>query len=152
MTQPKPLTKREKVLLALSLKEIEVILKSDLIKNVHNPAFSGVFTKMLIDFRDLIYKSGAIVSSFQEAADMIKFFRDAASQPESKNRVNDNGGYVVFSSTYGKGNNSFGLDCLYDDLGYVFGNKILYLENHLVFAFNEIYNHFSQDPAIKNLL
>lgn len=124
-------------------------------KNSRNVLFRAAFIELLIAMRDLMYKAEKYASriSFdddvhktEQVADvtgLIKFVRDALCHPDSDNHYVEVGNIKsTFNVAFGRVNvmkiGNFEQASKYqDDICFFFGSHGIYMQRHIVRAFNE---------------
>lgn len=126
--------------------------------NSHNVLFRAAFIELLIALRDLMYKSEKFgqriaftddikqTEKIKDVTHLIKYVRDALCHPDSDNHYIEAGIKATF-------NVAFGQACLLkvgdfeqysnypDDICFFFGSQGIYLNRHVVRAFNEAKTH-----------
>ncbi len=128
--------------------------------NSGNVLFRAAFIEMLIAMRDLMYKSQKYAQrisftddvsqsdKIQDVSDLIKYVRDALCHPDSDNHYIEPGNIkATFNVAFGKANllkiGDFEQKSLYqDDVCFFFGSKAIYLNRHIIRAFDEAKKSF----------
>lgn len=140
---------------------IEDILASQIFRceNSSNPLFASAIVEIMIRLRDLLYKSEKFghrvefsddliaCDKVADITDSIKYVRDAINHIDSEN--NRTGETIsICNVIFGKGicfrigDKEFGSD--YDDeIRFFYGSQGLYLNRHIIRAFEEARNHLS---------
>ncbi|ATD60160.1 hypothetical protein CNX70_08115 [Janthinobacterium svalbardensis] len=122
--------------------------------NSRHVLFRAAFIELLIALRDLMYKTEAFSSRINfdddvkklarvnDVSDLIKYVRDALCHPDSENHYIEAGMKATFNVAFGRCNllsiGDFVQASLYeDDICFFFGSHGIYLQRHVVRAFNE---------------
>jgi len=141
-----------------SLQRIEAILKSDIFApgNDGHPLVRSAFIELLICLRDLMYKTEKYCSrvtfdddivksaNINDITDVIKYVRDALCHLDSDNHYLEKGNIkATYNINRGKGTiakiGDFEQTSNYsDDLCFFFGSQRIYLNRHIVRAFEEV--------------
>ena len=139
------------------IETIEKIIQTDIFmpNNIRNVFMKSAFIEVLICLRDLMYKTErlssrinftddvVITNDVQDVSDLIKYVRDALCHIESQNHfISNTKVKATFNIAYGKcnimqiGNISISSD-YDDDICFCFGEQKVYLNRHILRAFNE---------------
>ena len=126
---------------------------------------NAVLTKIMICLRDLVFKSEKFAKrvsftddisvdasmGINDITDLIKFIRDSLCHSESKNSIYNK--HLEFNFVIISGQNSMSFDLgkkvniqssYTDDLCFVFGKQKIYLNRHIIRAFDECKKNLSQ--------
>jgi len=153
----------------ISYSRIEKLLSCGIFspENSDNPLVQSALAELLIRVRDLIAKSGKYSASvdFSEdinetdnisnVAQVIKFIRDAICHIDSDNHNNEEcGARMSYNIVYGKGNlmkiNDVEIKSDYeDDVCFFFGAQKLYLNRHIIRAYQEAKANL--EPVLANV-
>ncbi|MCS5423086.1 MULTISPECIES: hypothetical protein [Psychrilyobacter] len=145
-----------------SLKRIEELLSCGIFHphNSNHVLMRAAFIEILISLRDLMYKSEkyasrisftddiVIESKIRDVSDLIKYVRDALCHPDSDNHyIEKNNIKSTFNVAFGKCSlikiGDFEQKSEYDDdICFFFGSKNIYLNRHIVRAYNEAKEKF----------
>lgn len=126
--------------------------------NSRHVLLRAAFIELLIALRDLMYKSekfGQRVSfaddvnqteKIRDVTDLIKYVRDALCHPDSENHYIEAGMKATFNVVFGQGCllkiGDFEQSSNYpDDICFFFGSQAIYLDRHVVRAYNEAKEH-----------
>jgi hypothetical protein len=124
-------------------------------RNSQSVLFRAAFIELLIALRDLMYKAQKYSSrinfdddikkteQINDVSDLIKYVRDALCHPDSENHYIEAGNIkATFNVAFGKANllkiGDFEQHSQYqDDICFFFGSQGIYLNRHIVRAFEE---------------
>ncbi len=166
MPEPDFFTKSD---IEVAINRIENLLSCGIFKseNSHNVLFRAAFIELLITLRDLMSKSEQLSSricfdddvkkteKIKDISDLIKFVRNALCHPDSDNHYIEEGNIKsTFNVAFGKVNlfkmDAFEQSSKYqDDICFFFGSQGIYLNRHIIRAFNEAKNNLI--PIISKL-
>ena len=140
-----------------SCRELNAIIESGIFSqtNIQNPLLKASFAYTLVLLRDLICKANKygstkvnftddirINNTIKNIDDLIKYVRDALCHLNSPNHYIENNIKFSFNVAFGKANvakiGDLELNSLYeDDICFFFGSQKIYLNRHILRAFNE---------------
>lgn len=140
-----------------AIRRIDDLLKCGIFQtqNSKNVLFRAAFIELLIALRDLMYKTQKYSSRIEfdddvkkteeikDVTDLIKYVRDALCHPDSENHYIEAGNIkATFNVAFGKTNllkiGDFEQSSQYqDDICFFFGSQGIYLNRHIVRAFEE---------------
>ena len=140
-----------------AIERVELLLNCGIFhqENSNHILFKAAFIELLIALRDLMYKvekySTRIAfdddvkktDGIKDVTDLIKYVRDALCHPDSENHYVEAGNIkATFCVVFGQGNllkiGDFEQSSQYkDDTCFFFGSQGIYLQRHVMRAFNE---------------
>lgn len=144
-----------------SIRRIDELLACGIFQpaNQGHVLFRAAFIELLIALRDLMYKSAQFghriaftddvkqTEHVKDVTNLIKHVRDTLCHPDSENHFIQSGGVkATFNVVFGKGCllkiNDFEQSSAYpDDICFFFGSQGIYLNRHVVLAFNDAKAH-----------
>ncbi|AXE29953.1 hypothetical protein DK842_08640 [Chromobacterium phragmitis] len=133
--------------------------------NSRHVLFRAAFIELLIALRDLMYKSEKLgrriafaddvkqTEKIKDVTHLIKYVRDALCHPDSENHYIEEGMKATFNVVFGQASllkiGDFEQSSKYhDDICFFFGSQGIYLQRHVVRAFNEAKAHLL--PLVEN--
>jgi hypothetical protein len=140
-----------------AIQRIEELLRCGIFQpqNSRNVLFRAAFIELLIALRDLMYKAQKYSSriafdddvkkteKINDVSDLIKYVRNALCHPDSEHHYIEAGNIkATFNVAFGKANllkiGDFEQSSQYeDDVCFFFGSQGIYLNRHIVRAFEE---------------
>ena len=143
-----------------SIQRIDELLACGIFQptNSSNVLFRAAFIELLIALRDLMYKSEKLgrridfvddakqTQKIKDVTHLIKYVRDALCHPDSENHYIEAGMKATFNVAFGQARllkiGDFEQSSEYpDDICFFFGSQGIYLQRHVVRAFNEAKAH-----------
>jgi|SRR5438552_6368805 len=135
-------------------------------KNAGSPLFRAAFVELLVNLRDLMYKTEkyaariaftddvSVTEQVKDVTGLIKYVRDALCHPDSDNHYIEKGNIkATFNVCFGKGTllkmPDFEQSNPYeDDTCFFFGSQRIFLRRHIVRAYEEAKGKLV--PLLKN--
>lgn len=146
-----------------ALQRVKALLESRILWSINKELYiNSVFTELLINMRDISFKSEKYLDhrlkftndiiqkdpqKIKDVTDLIKFFRDSVCHNESPNLTS---GIYKFSFVKLMYKEKFinpkvtKLENIYiDDIAFIMGGEIIYLKRHLEKSFYDVYDKFT---------
>ncbi len=139
-----------------SIRRIDELLACGIFQpaNQGHVLFRAAFIELLIALRDLMYKSEKLghrvafdddvkqTEKIRDVTHLIKYVRDALCHPDSDNHYIESGIKATFNVIFGRGCllkiGEFEQSSAYsDDICFFFGSQGIYLNRHVIRAFDE---------------